>query len=521
MFIASLSRLTGATLLGIALCAALAGRALACDGASNIRLVAPVHITAEQRAAFQAMPPLKVVAVSAPPMARYDEDRQVYDGIATDVFCFIATELGLRYELAPDRDLTVADKIRQVQEGQADVFIPLSRTAEREQRGLFTRAYYESHYAIIARHGLSASITSLADLARYRVGYVKGVAFEPLLQSLIPAEQLYPYDQTTSDGLFQAVQDGKIDAAVFNKNIFIEKRYREERFDLEVVHTLHEHARAYRFYFSRSPEHQRLVEAFDQYLSAIDISATLTKHEVGERQFLERYMAQRSQRMLLQYASGAAALLALIFYLAFLRYRRLSNLLAERNTYIQKQREALQEAYQKLEMLSRTDSLTRLSNRRHFDQRLAYEYARYRRLGTPLSLLIIDVDHFKKVNDHYGHAVGDEYLHAIARALESNAGRATDLVARYGGEEFICLLTDTAPDDALTVAERISRGVAGLGLPNALAAPPLLTVSIGVATVVSGDPGAQTLVARADAQLYMAKHTGRSRICATVIEAAA
>ena len=216
----------------------------------------------------------------------------------------------------------------------------------------------------------------------------------------------------------------------------------------------------------------------------------------------------------------AAALLALIFYLAFLRYRRLSNLLTERNTYIQKQQQALQEAYQKLEMLSRTDSLTRLSTRRHFDQRLAYEYARYQRRGTPLSLLIIDVDHFKKVNDHYGHAVGDEYLHAIARTLESNVGRSTDLVARYGGEEFICLLTDTPPEDALTVAERINHGVAELGLPNALATPPLLTVSIGVATVMSGDPGAQALVAQADIQLYTAKQTGRNRICATVIEAA-
>ncbi len=520
MFLASLSRLTGTALLGLALCTAPADRAFACDGAANVRLVAPVRITAEQRVALQAMPPLRAVAVSAPPMARYDEDRRVYDGIAMDIFCFITTELGLRYELEPSRDVTVADKIQRVQDGRADVFIPLSRTAEREKRGLFTRAYYESHYAVIARHGLNAAITGLADLAQYRVGYVKGVAFEPLLQASIPADQLHPYDQPSSDGLFQAVQDGKIDVAVFNKSIFIEKRYREEWFDLEVVHTLREHARAYRFYFGPSPEHQRLVEAFDQYLSAIDISASVMKHEVGERHFLERYMAQRGQRMLLQYASMAAALLALIFYLAFLRYRRLSNLLTERNTYIQKQQQALQEAYQKLEMLSRTDSLTRLSNRRHFDQRLAYEYARYQRRGTPLSLLIIDVDHFKKVNDHYGHAVGDEYLHAIARTLESNVGRSTDLVARYGGEEFICLLTDTPPEDALTVAERINRGVAELGLPNALAAPPLLTVSIGVATVVSGDPGAQALVAQADIQLYTAKQTGRNRICATVIEAA-
>src|SRR5690606_10085629 len=169
-------------------------------------------------------------------------------------------------------------------------------------------------------------------------------------------------------------------------------------------------------------------------------------HEDGEREFLERYMAQRQQRVLLQYASVGAALLALAFYLAFLRYRRLTSLLAERNGYIQQQQQALQDAYRKLEALSRTDSLTGLSNRRHFDQMLAYEYAHYQRTGSPLSLFVIDVDHFKEVNDYYGHATGDEYLHTVARILESNVTRLTDLAARYGGEEFTCLLPDTTPE---------------------------------------------------------------------------
>lgn len=491
---------------------------IACDGAQNIRLLKPVDISAEQRAEFQSLPPLRVVAVGAPPMARYDEDQQTYNGIGIDVFCFITNELGLSFEITPGRDQTVADKIRQVQEGHADVFIPLSHSPERAKHGLFTTPYYKSYYALIARHGRNISVRSTADLAGYQVGFVQGVSLQPVLESVVPAAQLHAYNQTSSDGLFHAVLDDVIDIAVFNQQIFTEKRYQQEFFDLDIVHTLHEHPRAYSYYFSQSPEHQRIVEAFDRYLDAIDVSASVMIHEKGERHFFERYMAQRSQRVLLQTASVAAALLALISYLGLLRYRRLTKLLAERNTHIQQHQQALQDAYQKLQTLSRTDSLTGLFNRRYFDEMLAYEYGRYQRKGSPLSLLIIDVDYFKHVNDYYGHAVGDDYLRAIARVLENSTVRSTDLTARYGGEEFTCLLTDITPEDAYKVAERINRGIVELSLPNASATPQQLTLSIGIASVIEGDPGVQAIFAQADAQLYTAKQMGRNQIRATIIE---
>lgn len=504
--------------LCIAVSILLGNSAMACNGAENIRLLKPVAISDQQRAEFQAMAPLKVLAVGAPPMSRYDEDSQTYSGIGIDILCFITNELGLSYELPPLRDLTVADKIRQVQAGQADVFIPLSHSAERAQRGLFTIPYYKSHYAVIARHGRNILISNAADLANYRVGFVQGVSFQPILESIVPAALLHAYNQASSDGLFQDVMDGVIDLAVFNRQIFIEKRYHQEFFDLNVIHTLREYPRAYSYYFSPSPEHQRIVDAFDQYLAAIDVSAAVTIHEQGERNFLERYMAQRDQRILLQGASVGAVLLALIAYLGLLRYRRMTRLLAERNLHIQQHQHALQEANQKLQTLSRTDSLTGLSNRRHFDDMLAHEYGRYLRTGSPLSLLMIDIDHFKQVNDHYGHAIGDDYLRTIARVLESSVVRSTDLIARYGGEEFTCLLTGITPEGAFMVAQRINLGVAQLALPNASASPPLLTLSIGLATLLKGDPGVQTVLERADAQLYNAKKMGRNQICATIIE---
>lgn len=504
--------------LFLVFCALLSSSAIACDGAQNIRLLKPVEISDQQRAEFQAMTPLKVVAVGAPPMARYDEKRQTYDGIGIDVFCFITKELGLSFEISAGRDLTVLDKIRQVQEGHADVFIPLSYSKARAQHGLFTTSYYESYYAVIAHQGRNISVRNADDLARYQVGFVEGVSLQPTLQAVVPAAQLHAYNQTSSDGLFHAVRNGEIDVAVFNQQIFIEKRYHQELFDLEVIHTLHEHPRAYGYYFSQSPEHQRIVDAFDRYLAVIDVSAAVMAHEKGERHFFERYLQQRDQRVWLQTASLAAVLLALIAYVGLLRYRRMSKLLAERTTHIQQQQEALQDAYHKVETLSQTDSLTGLANRRHFDVTLDHEYRRYQRTGSPLSLLIIDVDHFKYVNDHYGHAVGDNYLRAIANALKTQVVRSTDLMARYGGEEFACLLTNTTPEDVRKVAERINVEIAELQLPNIAATPQHLTVSIGIATVIHGDPGIPELFAQADAQLYIAKNTGRNHIRATVIE---
>ena len=492
--------------------------AIACESKQHIQLLNPVKIDTELRAELQAMKPLKVVAVNAPPLARYDEKQQTYSGIGIDIFCFITQELGLSFEIAPGRDETVADKIRRVQAGDADVFIPLSYTEERAKHGLFTAAYYQNYYAVIAHYDENISVNSSEDLANYRVGFIEGVSLQPILESIVPLGQLHPYNQTTSDGLFQAVQNGEIDVAVFNQQIFMEKRYNQEYLNLEVIHTLTDYRRDYSYYFSQQPEHERLVETFNLYIAAIDTSATITMHKRGERNFFERYVTQRNQRYLLLVAIGFTVLLTLISTLSLLRYRRMSKLLAKRTHLLQQKQQALQDAYKQQKALSQTDSLTGLANRRHFDTMFSYGYQRYQRTRQSISLLLLDVDYFKNVNDHYGHAVGDDYLRAIATTLENSVFRSTDLVARYGGEEFACLLTDTSPEDSLKVAKRISHEIAKLSLPNASVSPPYLTLSIGLATIINGDPGVKEIFSQADAQLYIAKNTGRDQIRNTIIE---
>ena len=249
-----------------------------------------------------------------------------------------------------------------------------------------------------------------------------------------------------------------------------------------------------------------------RYVQALDTSASLQAHAQGERQLIERYLAQRQQRSGWQAASIGAALLAIVALLALRYYRRLTRQLARSNQQIRTQQHALQAANAQLERVSQTDALTHLANRRRYDQVLAQEYARCQRSGSPLSLLMLDLDFFKAVNDHYGHATGDDYLCAVAQVLQQHAARASDLAARYGGEEFVCLLPDTPLAQAVQIAEAIRAAVAALGLAHAQSPYGHVTASIGVATLGPQTTSAQALQAQADAQLYLAKTRGRNQV---------
>lgn len=168
----------------------------------------------------------------------------------------------------------------------------------------------------------------------------------------------------------------------------------------------------------------------------------------------------------------------------------------------------------KLASLAATDALTGLANRRTFDERLADEWARARRDGTQLSLLLIDVDHFKKFNDQYGHLAGDGCLRALGRILSAIARRPADLAARYGGEEFAVLLPDTGPDGCAEIGEGIRQALHDLAMVHAQNPPSrLVTVSVGAATSIPSQASdSSTLVAAADRALYAAKDSGRDRL---------
>jgi diguanylate cyclase (GGDEF)-like protein/PAS domain S-box-containing protein len=177
---------------------------------------------------------------------------------------------------------------------------------------------------------------------------------------------------------------------------------------------------------------------------------------------------------------------------------------------------ALERANVTLERLASIDGLTQVPNRRSFDEAVAKEWLRLTREQAPLSVILCDIDCFKKYNDHYGHQAGDDCLRQVAQALAGSVGRSVDLVARYGGEEFVCLLPETELSGAATKARQLVRDIEDLRIPHeASMTANSVTLSIGVASVTPNRIGsAAELVATADAQLYRAKRTGRNRVAA-------
>lgn len=166
-----------------------------------------------------------------------------------------------------------------------------------------------------------------------------------------------------------------------------------------------------------------------------------------------------------------------------------------------------------LQELAHTDTLTRLANRRRFDEVLAHELAHAVRDGTPLALIMLDVDYFKKFNDHYGHPSGDACLQEVGRLLAGQVNRNRDLPTRYGGEEFAVILPDTDLAGAMAVAARLRHEIQALGLPHQLSPFGVVTASLGVAALApDGNPDAGEMVAQADRHLYQAKRAGRNRI---------
>ncbi|WP_394781393.1 diguanylate cyclase [Undibacterium sp.] len=233
------------------------------------------------------------------------------------------------------------------------------------------------------------------------------------------------------------------------------------------------------------------------------VSAALSEEEILTDWRADTYL----------HSAGVGVLLLVLgsigFYLVGQIRRRLD---AEEE--IVKARDSLQALNQTLERLSLQDSLTGLANRRHFDLALSEEFSRAMRNAGSLALVMIDVDNFKKYNDTYGHAAGDECLRQIGAIIKAGPYRAGDLTARYGGEEMCVLLPGTDAQGALVVADRIRAAIHNLGLPHSGNDAGVVTISAGVHAVLPQRGSGQSLelIEAADKALYAAKHAGRDRV---------
>lgn len=194
--------------------------------------------------------------------------------------------------------------------------------------------------------------------------------------------------------------------------------------------------------------------------------------------------------------------------------QRLEEQVRERTAELAAKVTELQRAKEHLKELANTDELTLLPNRRRFQHHLARELSRSRRFRHPFSVLVIDVDHFKRINDEFGHPMGDLVLQQLATLVDENV-RAADLAARYGGEEFAVVLAETPKFGALALAKQLRRSIAEHSFGGGEGADPgRVTVSIGIAVFPDDSENAEELMSIADQRLYRAKETGRDRVVA-------
>ncbi|MFZ5967206.1 MAG: diguanylate cyclase [Bacillota bacterium] len=206
---------------------------------------------------------------------------------------------------------------------------------------------------------------------------------------------------------------------------------------------------------------------------------------------------------------------ALASYIAIaIRNAQKSDKLAEEIVVRKEAQSKLEELNQKLMNLSKLDGLTGIPNRRRFDEYFDFEWKRAKREAIPLSLMFIDIDHFKEYNDHYGHMAGDLIICQVANDLQGSLKRSTDFVARYGGDEFVAVLPNTDHDGALQVAKAMKEKVEGLKIDHGYSdASKYITVTIGVSTVLSHHQmSKEELIHTADHALYAAKSKGRNSV---------
>ncbi len=199
-----------------------------------------------------------------------------------------------------------------------------------------------------------------------------------------------------------------------------------------------------------------------------------------------------------------------------LKISRLQKEMERKNDELEQSNLQLERANRMLRALSYLDGLTGIANRRHFEESLDQEWRRAVRSGAPLSLLMVDIDRFKALNDAYGHQYGDDCLRQVAATFSDTLKRAGDLASRYGGEEFAVVLPATELAGAAAIAEIVRSRVEELGIPHDHSPSRVVTVSVGAATCIPTESDAVTsLIDMADRALYQAKHDGRNRVSTT------
>lgn len=445
-----------------------------------------VTLTAEEQQYIQNNP--KVSMCIDPNWMPYEalEDGQ-HIGIGGDILRLISERSQIEIELFSTSSW--AETLKQFRAGNCDILSMLNRTPERDQYIDYTRPYFNGHIVFVAKNE-HPYIADPQEIAGKKVAVTTGYSISEFLKRDFPDIELVEVEDY--DLAFEMVATGQVDLTA---DYLISSGDRIQRMGLYGLKIAGNTPYKNQLAIGVQKDNIELLRILDKTV------ATLKKHEVEA--IINKWRSVRYEHTvnysLLWQISGTA--LFLIAITVFWNHR-----LRQAKARTQEALDKLAEAQKTLETLAVTDKLTGLFNRLKIDAALEEGLYRAHRFDQPFSLIMLDLDHFKTVNDNYGHQTGDKVLVHLAKILQQNT-RATDLVGRWGGEEFMILCQATELSAANQLAEKIRYLVAAYEFPNA----GKNTCSFGVATYCNDDT-IDTLLARVDKGLYQSKATGRNRI---------
>ncbi len=424
------------------------------------------------------------------------DEHDRYNGLVKDYLNHLNAITGIKF--LPQKQLTWNQSVEAVKSGRIDMFSAVIETPDRRQYVNFTPAYLKFPMVIATQKGENY-IPDFNKLPKKVIAVVENYAAHELL------EKNYPHLDTL---LVHSIEEGLNAVATGQAYGYVDNLavvgYHIRSLGLTNIQISGETAFNANIKMAVGKELPELHSILTKALATIDNE---TKTRLSNRWLQIEYKQEINWKELALYLAPALLILLLVSIYGH-KMRTLNRQLTTTNQKLVTTQKSLEASNERLEILSVTDFLTGAYNRQHLDQVLEGEISRSQRYHSKLSVLLIDLDNFKQINDNYGHLLGDEVIKRTFNVISENV-RKSDTVGRWGGEEFIVICPETDLEHARQLAEKLLNSVAELKFIENFTQ----TISIGIAQSQPSDHSI-SLIDRADKQLYKAKRQGKNRVCA-------
>lgn len=464
-----------------------------------------LHLTPAEKAWLQEHPVIPFAPDPFfPPIEFFDQNGELA-GISGDYLSLIGDKLGVEFK--PVQSKSWSEALRSVTNGDAYLLSAHLQTGENDEDYYFTVPYLKFPVIILARESVVRQ-QDFGDLSGKSIALVKDYPDFDLIKANYPDIKIVPVKDIV-EGL-RLTAFGQVDAIPVLQPVASYYLQQEGIANLQVVGVAE-------FWkdtsFAINKEHPILLGILDKAIAA---TSKAEMQQIRNRWIPLKTNLSFDYAPLIKLSLGAGSVILLLLLLIIKTSKQKRRLKQEITIREQKERQLkqvmdeLQQANRQLEIAVITDPLTGAVNRRGFYELMSTEHSRIIRYGGKIALLVLDVDHFKKVNDTFGHSAGDKALRKLTEIC-NEVVRTIDIVSRIGGEEFAVLLPSTSADSAAVLAERIRNTVNNISIEIEEGVILNLSVSIGVASYENGDTP-DSMLRKADQALYFAKNSGRNRV---------